>query len=216
MKQLFLILTLLISFSTTGFSQKDAKAKEILDKSSAVFNQAGGLSAYFTLNIKDVNSKTTESFDGEISIKGNKFYINTPENNIYFNGKTQWVYSKAFEEVNISEPSAQEVQAINPASIFEMYKKGCNYKYIGEKTDIKMRKVQEVELIPQNKKGDMSRILIQINKTDFMPVLFHIYYKNNIENIIHINSYKTKENLPDDLFSFDTKKYPGAEIIDIR
>jgi outer membrane lipoprotein-sorting protein len=211
-----LVYLLLIGSTSLAFAQKDTKAKELLDKSSAAFTQSGDLSVSFTMNIKDVTNKVTESFDGQIRIKGNKFFIETPGRDIYFDGKTQWIHDKSYDEVNVSEPNSQEIQMLNPASIFEMYKKGCNYKYVGGKTDTKMQKVQEISLFPKDKKGDINRIDLQINETDNMPTLFHIFSKNDFENLIYINKYQTKLNLPDSLFVFDTKKYPETEIIDLR
>jgi outer membrane lipoprotein-sorting protein len=195
-------------------SQKDAKAKELLDKSSVALEQAGDVSAYFTLNIKDEINKASQAFDGTILMKGNKFKIDTPDQNIYFDGKTQWIYRKSYEEVNVTQPASEEIQALNPKSIFAIYKKNCNYKYVGTKTDIKMRKVQEVNIFPQ--KGEISQITIQINTTDYFPVSFHIFYKNKIENIIYINKYQTKQNFSDSQFVFDNTQYPDVEIIDLR
>lgn len=216
MKRFSFLLVLFSLTTTLSFAQKEAKAKEILDKSSITFNKAGNLSAYFTMNIKDVANKVSQSFDGSIDIKGTKFHIDTPDMETWFNGKTQWVLQKDWDEVNISEPSKEEVQALNPRTIFDLYKSGCNYKYWGEKTSIKMKKVHEVELIPQNKKGEMTKIVLQIGTADFMPSLIHIYYKNGMENVIHINQYKTNLNLGDNTFVFDKKKYPKVEIIDLR
>lgn len=199
---------------TFASAQKDAKARELLDKSSAVLSQAGDVYAYFTMNIKDGINKTSQSFDGTIQMKENKFKIDTPDQNIYFDGKTQWVYQKSYEEVNISEPAADEIQALNPKSIFAIYKKNCNYKYAGSKTDIKMRKVQEISIFPY--KGEIAQIDVQISDTDSFPVMFHIFYKNKIENIIYINKYQTKQNFSDSQFVFDKKQYPNAEVIDLR
>jgi len=214
-KNLSLLLFCLLSASF-AFGQKDAKAKEWLDKSSNAFTKAGTLSVYFTMNIKDIANKLTESFDGTIDLKGNKFHLEVPEMESWFDGKTQWVLQKGWDEVSITEPSPQEVQALNPTSIFEIYKKGCNYKYAGEKTDIKGRKVQEVELIPQTKNSEMTKIVLQISTTDYMPVKIHIYYKNKIENVIHINKYEKNLKLADSVFEFNNKKHPNAEIIDLR
>jgi outer membrane lipoprotein-sorting protein len=207
---------LISGFSASALAQKDAKAKDLLDKSSAKFSQSGDLSVSFTMNVKDIANKATESFDGQISLKKNKFLIEIPGRDIYFDGKTQWVHDKSYEEVNISEPGEKEVQTLNPAFIFELYKKDCDYKYTGAKTDTKMRKVQEVALFPKDKKGDITQIDLQINETDFMPVFIHIFYKNKLENLIYINKYQTKLNLPEGKFVFDAKKFPGVEMIDLR
>jgi outer membrane lipoprotein-sorting protein len=207
---------LFFCYANVAFAQKEAKAKELLDRSSAAFSNAGNMSVYFTINIKDSSAKQAMAEEGVIDIKGNQFHINTPDNEIWFNGKTQWVLQKSWEEVNISEPSEEEVQLFHPGSFFTLYKKASQYRYLGEKTDVKMRKVHEIELIPQDKKSGMKKIILQINTSDRMPMMFHIYYANQIENLIYINKYQTELNLPDSLFVFDAKKHPEAEIIDTR
>jgi outer membrane lipoprotein-sorting protein len=199
-----------------GFAQKDAKAKEYLDKSEEAFAKAGALSAYFTMNIKDTPNKVTESFDGTIELKEAKFHLDTPDMEIWFDGKTQWILQKKWEEVSISEPNEQEVQSIHPAFIFSVYKKGCSYKYTGEKKDANGRKVREVELTPQAKENDLTKVVVQMDTGDFMPTKIHIFYKNKIENIIHIHKYQKKLNLPDNVFVFDPKNYPNVEVIDLR
>lgn len=218
MKQIKGIVSLFVLLSAAlGVSaQNDAKARKLLDKSAEAFKAAGAIEAYFTLNIKDAPNKVSESFDGRIQMNGEKLFIDTPEYDIYFDGKTQWVHQKRFDEVNITEPKEEEMQALNPAFVFEMYKKGSKYEYVGEKTDIKMRKVDEIELTPKDKKGDISKIKVQISRADSMPVLIHLFYKNNIENLIHINLYKTGQKLSDSSFVFDAKEHPDAEIIDLR
>ncbi len=214
MKRISILLTILF-FSLSSFAQKDSKAKDILDKASKAYEQAGDMSVNFTMNINDPNSKTKESFDGQLYLKGTKLQLSTPDANTWFDGKTQWVYMKSTQEVNISEPSKEDVQSINPSIIFSIYKKGCNYKFNSEKTDIKNRSVYEIELLPQGK-SEMTRIIVQINKTDYMPVYLQIFYKNKMENKIYINKYLTKQNHPDKLFSFDKSKYPDVETIDLR
>jgi outer membrane lipoprotein-sorting protein len=212
----WLLVGIFLFFSGIVFAQKDAKAKEILDKSSAAFASAGDISAYFTMNIKDTSNKQSTAFDGSIELKADQFHIDMPDNEIWFNGKTQWVLQKGWEEVNISEPTGQEVQMLNPGTIFTLYKEGSKNKYLGEKTDTKMRKVHVIELIPKNKKGEITKIILQINAADLMPVMFYVYFANKIENIIYINKYQTKLKLSDNVFIFDAKKYPNAEIIDLR
>ncbi|MCL1937905.1 MAG: hypothetical protein FWF52_05880 [Candidatus Azobacteroides sp.] len=205
----------LLGGGMTGFAQ-NAKVKEYLDQSASAFTKAGALSAYFTMNIKDVSNKITESFDGTIELKEAKFHMDTPDMETWFDGKTQWVLQKKWDEVNVSEPKEQEIQSIHPAFIFSIYQKGCSYKYLGEKKDTKGRKVQELELIPRAKGSELAKIVMQINADDFMPAKIHIFYKNKIENIIYIHKYQKKLNLADSAFVFNPKNYPNVEVIDLR
>jgi len=204
-------------FVTTSIvAQKDTKAKELLDKSSVALNQSGGLSVSFTLNINDEMNKIKQSFEGQMLIKGAKFFLETPEQTVFFDGKTQWVYNKSIEEVSILEPQPQDIQTLNPISVFEWYKTDCDYKYQGEKTDIQKRKVPEISLFPKNKKEDIRQIDVQIYPGDWMPVFFRIIYKNKSEYRIYINKYQTQLTFSDSQFVFDKKKYPQADINDLR
>ncbi|MDR2843489.1 MAG: outer-membrane lipoprotein carrier protein LolA [Candidatus Symbiothrix sp.] len=216
MKKIFVLVVAFLLACSSGFAQKDARAKEYLDKSSEAFTKAGALSVHFTLNIKDVSKNVSESFEGDIELKGAKFHLNTPDMETWFDGKTQWALQKNYDELTITEPSAEELQVINPASLFMLYKKGCNYTYLGEKKSENGKPVHEIALMPQAKNSEMTKIILQIGSTDFMPVKIHISYKNKMENSIHIAKYQKQSNLPDSKFVFDKKKYPNAEIIDLR
>jgi outer membrane lipoprotein-sorting protein len=217
MKPILNLLILIGLFITAPvFAQKDAKAKELLDKTSEVLNQAGGLSVSFTFYMNDEIHNIKQSFEGQMLLKGTKFYLDTSEQTVYFDGKTQWVYDKTIEEVSILEPQSQDIQALNPILVFEMYKKDCDYKYNGEKNSTQNRKVQEISLFPKDKKEDIRQVDLQINSGDYMPVSFYITYKNKSEYRIHINKYQTKLNLPDSQFVFDKNKYPQAEVNDLR
>ena len=218
MKSIFNLLIILtgLFFATPVFSQKDTKAKELLDKSSATLNQAGGLSVSFTMNINDEANKIKQSFEGQLLLKGTKFFLDTPDQAIYFDGKTQWTYNKTVQEVSILEPQLQDVQVLNPVSVFELYKTDCNYKYKGEKIDIQKRNVQEISLFPSNVNEDIRQVDIQINPSDSMPVFFLITYKDKSEYRIYIDKYQTKLNLSDSQFVFDTKKFPQVDINDLR
>ena len=202
-------------FATPSFAQKDTKAKELLDKSSNAL-RSGGLSASFAVNINDPIHNIKQSFEGQILLKGDKFFLDIPDQMICFDGKTQWVYDKSVEEVSILNPQPGDIQTFNPISIFELYKTDCDYKYNGEKTDIQKRKVQEVSLFPKNKNEDIRLVDIQIDPSNGMPIFFRVIYKNKSEYQIYISKYQTQLNFPDSQFVFDIKKFPQAEVNDLR
>jgi len=175
-----------------------------------------GITVDFVFNLKDKSLNQAESFEGKILIKGEKFLIETPDRDIYFNGKTQWIHDRSIDEVNILEPTADEIKALNPILLFDSYKTDWTYTFKGDKTDVKSRKVKEINLVPKATKSDIKQITMQISASDYMPLFFRIYYKNNAENLIYVGKYDTKTTIPDSRFVFDTKKHPEAEVIDLR
>ncbi|GHU67953.1 membrane protein [Bacteroidia bacterium] len=212
----FLILLFSAFFCLQPATAQNKKAKEYLDKSSEAFANTNGLAAHFTMQVKDVAHKISESFEGDFDLKGAKFHLNTPDLETWFDGKTQWALQKEADEVSITEPSPEEIQAVNPAAILSLYKQNCKYKYLSEKKNTKGRAVHEIELIPQAKNGEISKIVLQIGSTGYLPIKIHITYKNKLENIIHITQYQKQANLPDSRFVFDAKKYPNVEVVDLR
>jgi outer membrane lipoprotein-sorting protein len=197
---------ILLLVATPAFAQKDAKAKALLDKTSAAFSQAGALSIRFTMQVKSGTDKNSQSFEGTIDLKGTKFHVNTPDIETWFDGKTQWTLQKATDEVSITQPDAKEIQTINPATIINLYKKGYYYRSVSANV---------VELTPQLKNAEMTKIILQTG-TDNLPVKIQITYKNKMENIIHLTRYKKNAALTDATFVFDKKKYPQVEIVDLR
>jgi len=200
-------------FFIGSITAQDARA--ILDKASDAYNKSGAVTAKFTLDARDTKAKTTYSYDGTAYMKGDKFKIEIPDAVTWFDGKTQWVYVKDTEEVNISSPTGDELQAISPSVLFNIYKKGFNLVYKGEKRS-GGKNVQEIELTPQKKGSEFTKIIVEINKADNLFSKITAIDKSGMENILTIKSYQAGVNHSDTLFQFNKKDYPQAEIIDLR
>lgn len=199
------IITLLISaIILPCFAQKDAQAKKILDQTSAAFANAGGIKATFTIKAGGGQTK------GVLQMKNNKFLLNTNDATTWFDGKTQWSYLKHSEEVNISLPSQEELQSMNPYALLSIYKRGFNYQYNGT-----VGNNYKVTLTPENKKHSFSRIILLISKSKYQPQHITLEQQKN-KSEITVTGYQTKQSFSNSLFQFNKKNYPNAEIIDLR
>ncbi len=190
-------------------------ARSILDKAADNFYKSGGLTAGFIMNSKELKSNTIYSYDGHVWMKGEKFKIDMPEMTNWFDGKTQWVYIKETEEVNITIPSDDELQSMSPSVLFSVYKKGFTLNYKGQEA-VDGKTAMVVELAPQSKKSSVKKLVVYIDKTTNFPSKLVMYDDNGYENTIIIRNLKSQQNLADSLFVFDAKQYPEVEIIDLR
>ena len=84
-------------------AQGDAKAGEVLDKVWESISETNGIRIDFG---------GTEN--GFLLLKGEKFYLNNGSIQSWYDGQTQWSYVADTEEVNISHPTPEELQGINP------------------------------------------------------------------------------------------------------
>ncbi|MBK5719295.1 outer-membrane lipoprotein carrier protein LolA [Dysgonomonas sp. Marseille-P4677] len=190
-------------------------ARNILDRASETYNNAGAVTASFTLDTKDLKAKEKYSYDGKVSMKGNKFKIEIPDAITWFDGTTQWVYVKDTEEVNISNPTGEELQAISPSVLFSIYKKGFNLSYKGVKR-INGKTVDEIELTPQKKGGDFSKIVVEIDQSNNLFSKISVTDKSGLLNVLTIRNYQKGVGIADSVFQFNKNEYPRAEIVDLR
>ena len=178
-------------------------AKRILDKAAATVSNPGGVRAHFQMI-----SKQFGNTNGEIAIKGKKFHATTPDATIWFDGKTQWTYMKGNDEVNISNPTEAQLQAINPYNFINIYKKG--YKLSSKKVE----NSYEVHLIPTDKSRKIQEMYIIVDSSSYRPT--HVKMKQKDKWSTIIISQLTTASLSDNLFQFNSKDFPKAEIIDLR
>lgn len=207
-----ILFLLMLSVSTVLSAQN---AISILDKAAKAYEDANGVKAEFAMRIRSDKQQTTESFEGEIQIKGNKFSLKTPDVLTWFDGKTQWTYMLRTEEVNVSEPDGEELQFMNPAFLLKNYKKGFDAKYKGESTAASGKSAYDITLIPR-KKGSIAQVDLQIEKHSGLPAALIVVSKDGITSTIRIMNIQTGQNQPDSNFVFNTSDFPEAEIIDLR
>ena len=201
MKRTYL-LVLILFLSVSLSAQKDKQAREILDKTANALQQAGGIRATFR-----------GTGNGTLLLKGNRFYLNSGGIQSWFDGKTQWSYLESSEEVNVSNPTPEELQTINPYALLSIYKNGYNYKYAGTKSR-NGKQGFEVILTPENKQ-DITSITLFVSQT-YQPLYIKVEQSNKSANEIIVTSYQTNQPLDNATFKFDKKKFPNAEVIDLR
>ena len=182
---------------------KAESAKSILDKAAATVSNPGGVQANFQMISKQFGNTS-----GSISIKGKKFHASTPQAIIWFDGKTQWTYMKNNDEVNVSNPTEEELQAINPYNFINIYKKGFKL------SSKKVNNSYEVHLKATDKKRKIQQMYIIVDQNSYRPT--HVKMQQNGKWSTLIISGLKATALSDGLFKFNAKDFPKAEIIDLR
>lgn len=190
-------------------------AKSILDKVSSTYNQNNGFVLSFTIKTEDTKAKMTYSHDGKAYIKGDKFKIEVPDGTTWFDGKTQWVYMSGSDEVNVSNPTGEELTAISPVALLNIYKSGFKLNSKGTKTE-KGKTVYVIEMIPQKKNSEVTKFLLNIDKATNYLTAVTLYQKDKVNNHLIINNTQKASGLTDNSFVFNKKEYPNVEVIDLR
>jgi len=184
-----------------GLTLQAQDVKQVLDRTAKVVANKSGVSAAFTIN----NSSFKAS--GTIFIKGRMFHARTPQATIWFDGKTQWTYLKKNDEVNVITPTENEIAVINPYNFIYLYKSGYSA------TMTRKNDTFEVHLKAQEKKA-ISELYIVVDQRTYVPSQIRVKQQKGWDTI-DIRHFK-KTNLSDNIFRFNSKDYPSAEVVDLR
>lgn len=216
MKQL-LLTTILSVFVLAGYAQQDAKAKEILEKVTKTTQSLASLDAKFSFEMNNKAENIKDKSVGSIVLKNKKYKLNIPQMGLQVtcDGKTIWTYMVNSNEVTVANLDESTDELMDPAKIFTIYEKGFNYKFISETVEAGVP-VYNIELTPQKPSGDVQKIKLMINK---QKMLIHGAVMNGKDGntiIVAVTQLKTDGVYADSDFVFDSKKYKGIEVIDMR
>ncbi len=199
--------------ATKGMGKSDADAKKILDAVSAKFKSYKSVQANFLLKIDNASGKNVGSKKGSVFMKGMKYRISVPGQDIFSDGSTTWTYEKSSNEVTINkiDPSAN---SITPQKLFtNFYDKDFLYKLNGMVKE-GGKNMQELELTPIDKTKPFFKVLLHIDQSTIYTT--KVFEKSGSRYTYSISNMKTGGNIIDNTFAFDAKKYPGVEIVDLR
>ena len=213
-KYIFGVLIALLSLPVIA-QQQQSQAKAVLDKTAEAFRKAGGVKADFI--VKAVTNGLAEGGEsGIIQRKGEKFVLKTSDMVTWFDGKTQWSYVAKNDEVNVSNPTQEELQQINPYTFLYIYQKGFSYKLGAAKT-FRGKSFWAEVLTAKDRKQELERITLYVTKDAYEPLYILLQQRGQqTRSEITVTNYLTRQNYADNVFVFSRKQYPNAEIIDLR
>jgi len=201
--------------SLNGLGKNDPKAKAILDGVSKKFSQLKSVVANFVLKIEGANNSVTDSKKGTVYLKGAKYKVNLDGQEIISDNKTSWTYAKDANEVTINNVDPNS-SSLSPAKLFtNFYDKDYLYRLDGETTE-KGKVLQNIEMTPTDKSKNVFKVIVSIDKKNQNISRMRVFEKNGNHYTYEITSFTPNTNVSDATFSFDPKKYPGVEVVDLR
>jgi outer membrane lipoprotein-sorting protein len=201
--------------SVLAVGQNSNEAKALLDKTYNQYVGSKGIRLNFSATYIDANGKEQGSQEGTAYVRGNKFRLEMESMNVWFDGKTQWVLMKDINEVNISNPSNEELASISPTALLGMYKQGFILDEPINKT-INGKNASVIDMKPIKENGEINSIAVAIDKTSQELLQVTITMSNNTKNRLDISNYNSNYKFDDNEFVFDKSKHSGVEIVDLR
>lgn len=201
---LYILLALLISY--TPLSAATPTAAELVDAAAAKMRASQSTVIDFTAQGGDGAATTVK---GRLTLSGDRFIIDSNDAKIWYDGKTQWSWSAAADEVNITEPTIEEVAQVNPYAILNSLRSRYKARYQGSPSD------RTVILTPSM--PDPAILHTEISFTpDGYPSKMKVRTSSGDNITITVSRVTPGKALPISTFRFIPAKAPGAEIVDLR
>jgi len=213
MKNMILAFLAMI-LAVTVSAQYDPKALETLDAMSKKYKTIPSFEANISYTLTNDVEKISEEFKGKITVKGNKYRLALPEQEVINNGATIWTYLPEAKEVNIDnyDPNSEDV---NPSKMHEIYKKGFKYLYLQDKQENGVM-CEEIDLVPEKKDAQYFKVKMFINKKDKTIQSFTLFDKGGNRYKYTITKFTPNVKVEDTFFTFDAKKHPDVSVVDLR
>jgi len=217
MRNTITVIVIILFLGTTLLAQSPevVKAREILDEVSNTTRSYESIKADFTFTLENTQADISDSHDGTVIISDDKYKVTLMDYDNYFDGETLWTHLKEVGEVNISNPDPMDDMMLSPANIFNIYKEGFRYIFAGE-TTVDGKKVEIVDLFPEDRDKSFSRIKLYVDKENHHISKITQIGKDGSNYIIDVHDMKTNVECNPSTFIFDTSEHPDVDVIDMR
>jgi outer membrane lipoprotein-sorting protein len=216
MKRLFIAAFLVLGTGISVMAQSEVKAKEILAEVSKKYRSYDVIKTEFSYTLENPEAKIKETQSGTLFVRSkvNKYKVILKGQELISDGKNQWTYLKADKEVQVSEVD-NSADALNPAKLFTIYEKGFKSLYTND-TKVNGKMVHNIDLSPTDTKRSFFKVKLQIDKLTKQIINAVIFDKNGNRYTYSIKTFTPNIKVPESTFAFDSKLYPGVEVVDLR
>lgn len=181
-------------------------ASEALEKVADNIGGAPSVKCHFILTDGQASSK------GTLVISKDCFQISTDGYQIWYDGKTQWSLDESEKEVTVSEPTPAELEQVNPFAVLGSFRRAYDASY----AKVSVPGSTTILLKAKSTKAQISSVEMTINSKTYVPTKIVISSDGNRKTTITVSSVVKGEKLPGATFKFDSGKYPGVEVNDMR
>ena len=207
MKTRNIIACLVLLFTTQGVTAQN-NAEAIIRLMVDQVKSHKNMEMAFNYQISPDGKNFSDNEKGHAWLQGEAYKIEMADQQTISDGKTIWSYLVDDEEVMVSK--ASDGTDNTPLKLLT----SLDESYVATLSGIDAQGIATIELA--NPKGQYKRVTLKINtkKTELKSA--DIYMEDGSKAVINVEEMKFDQKLDDKFFTFDTKKHPNVDVIDMR
>jgi len=206
------ILTIIVLFTAIVSINAQDKSKALLDKVSSEISSYQTMTLKFDYSLDNTAEGVHQETNGIAYLKGDRYHIAFLGSVFIFDGKQTIVIIPDDEEINITEGDMEDEGVMTPSKLLSFYKEGYTYKW-----DLKVvedgKNIQFIQLIPIDSNSELGSMLLGIDLDTNQIYKLIETGKDGVVTTFKIISFKSNEDLNDELFRFDRAQYEELDYI---
>ena len=196
---------LLLTIFCAAISASAQSPSSVVDKVLGALKGGKTVSASYTVSSSQGSSK------GTLVMSGKKFRVLASDIKCWYNGTTMWSYSPATDEVNITTPTAADLQMTNPYSAAQNFKSGYIISKGGAGNG-----TYTIRFTPK-KKSNVKHMLVTVSTSTWLINKAEIVQTDGSKSTITISNYNKNASAAASTFEFDKTQVPAdTEVVDLR
>ena len=204
-RNLFLGLVILLTANTLkAQNNADALVKGLVGQLKAHKN----IEMQFNYQVSPDGKNLGDTEQGKAWLQGEAYRIEMAEQQNISDGKTIWTYLVDDEEVMVS--NASEGEDNTPLKLLT----SLDESYAATLTGMDAQGIATIELA--NPKGQYKRVTLRLDAKKTALKSADIYAEDGSKLVVTVGEMKYDQDLGDRFFTFDEKKHPKVDVIDMR
>ena len=197
-------------------SQVDPRADNLIKRSRKKLHSLESFVVQFSYQVENKADTTQKRIAKSGTLRyrprQNKFAVDMNDMLIVCDGKTLWQYLKKENEVTITSYNPKEGFSLD--RIFRIYDMDMRVRL--DKSDTyKGQTIHKISLFPISDTTDYFRVEVWINEATELPQRVRFAHRDGTVVEYELKNFQVMA-LPDTEFVFDSRKYPGISVVDLR
>ncbi len=188
----------------------DAQAIKVLNTVYRKYASYSSLMMDIDITIQDGDYSYKKT--GKAFVKGDKYRLETSDEDIVSDSKSLWVYLKGDKSLQITNASNENQNFFcYPALLLQKYQKYCAVEFISNKANNYV-----VQFTSYNDDCPYEKITVYISKSTYNIQKIEAKVSGDIGYTVNVKSIQKNLNINNSKFSFDEKKVQRSKIRDLR
>ena len=135
------------------------------------------------------------------------------ENEVYYDGTTQWVYSEENNELTISNPTSDDLAGTNPLLILKQFKRTCTLQFYDKE---RYKEGYVIVFYPKEEHSEIRKLIVTLRKDTTLPVKLVLEASRGNVTTLVLTNLQHNLTIDEKTFSVSSQQYPNSIINDLR